>query len=115
MWGDGSPRREFLHSYDLAEAIIFLLENKNASDIGEIINVGTGADITIRELAELVAGIIGYTGEVVWDTTRPNGTPQKLLDVSRIMNMGWMPKMELKMGIMNAYADFLLRYENSCR
>jgi GDP-L-fucose synthase len=92
----------------LAEAIIFLLENKNASDIGEIINVGTGADSTIRELAELVASIIGYTGEVVWDTTKPNGTPQKLLDVSRIMNMGWKAKISLPRAILSMYEDFLL-------
>jgi len=110
LWGDGSPRREFLHSYDLAEAVLFLLENKNASDIGEIINVGTGTDITIRELAELVASIIGYQGKIVWDTTKPNGTPQKLLDVSRITSMGWRPKIELEEGIRNTYEDYLYNF-----
>ena len=110
LWGDGSPRREFLHSYDLAEAVLFLLENKNASDIGEIINVGTGTDITIRELAELVANIIGYEGKIVWDTTKPNGTPQKLLDVSRITSMGWRPKIELEEGIRNTYEDYLYNF-----
>jgi len=110
LWGDGSPRREFLHSYDLAEAVLFLLENKNASDIGEIINVGTGTDITIRELAELVASIIGYKGEIAWDTTKPNGTPQKLLDVSRIINTGWNPKITLESGIKDIYKDFLANY-----
>jgi GDP-L-fucose synthase len=107
LWGDGTPRREFLYSHDLAEAVIFLLENKDSSVLGEIINVGTGIDITISDLAMLVAKIVGFEGSIEWDTTKPNGTPQKLLDVSRITNMGWEPKIALEKGIRETYQDFL--------
>jgi GDP-L-fucose synthase len=112
LWGDGSPKREFLYSEDLAEAAIFLMKQKNASDIGEFINIGYGEDLTIRELAEIVMKVVyadvpGRVSAMEWDTTKPNGTPQKLLDVSRLQNMGWKAKTKLKEGIEKAYASFL--------
>jgi GDP-L-fucose synthase len=112
LWGDGSPRREFLYSEDLAEAAVFLMEQKNASDIGEFINIGYGEDVTIKELAEFVqkvvyADIPGRVCAVEWDTRKPNGTPQKLLDISRIKAMGWQTKTGLREGITKAYATFL--------
>lgn len=103
-WGDGSPLREFLYVDDLAELCILLM-NSYSEEI--TINAGTGKEITIKELTEKVAGIIGYTGKIQWDTTRPNGTPRKLLDVSRAKALGWMPKTTLDKGIELAYNDFL--------
>ncbi len=103
-WGDGSPLREFLYVDDLAELCILLM-NCYSEEI--TINAGTGKEITIKELIEKVAGIIGYTGKIQWDTTRPNGTPRKLLDVSRAKALGWMPKTTLDKGIELAYNDFL--------
>jgi GDP-L-fucose synthase len=112
LWGDGSPKREFLYSEDLAEAAVFLMKQKNASDIGELINIGYGEDLTIKELAEIVRTAVyadtpGRKCTIEWDTTKPNGTPQKLLDVSRLKNMGWQAKTKLKEGIKKAYASFL--------
>jgi GDP-L-fucose synthase len=112
FWGDGSPRREFLYSKDLAQAAVFLMREKNASDIGEFINIGYGKDLTIKELAELIqkvvyTGVPGRTCTIEWDTAKPNGTPQKLLDVSRMTNMGWQANTKLKEGIEKAYASFL--------
>ena len=112
LWGDGSPRREFLYNEDLAEALIYLMETKNASEIGEIINIGTGIDISIKELADLVIEIIYRdTSErqciIEWDTSKPNGTPQKLLDISRLSSMGWNAKTNLYDGIINTYNSFL--------
>ena len=106
LWGDGSPMREFLHSDDLADAAVFLMENKDAADIGEFVNVGTGEDLAIKDLAEFVAKIVGYTGEIIWDTSKPNGTPRKLLDVSRLTALGWKYKIKLEDGIKSAYDDF---------
>lgn len=106
LWGDGSPMREFLHSDDLADAAVFLMENKDAEDIGEFVNVGTGEDLAIKDLAELVAKIVGYTGEIIWDTSKPNGTPRKLLDVSKLTALGWKYKIKLEDGIKSAYGDF---------
>ena len=106
LWGDGSPMREFLHSDDLADAAVFLMENKDAEDIGEFVNVGTGEDLAIKDLAELVAKIVGYTGEIIWDTSKPNGTPRKLLDVSKLIALGWKYKIKLKEGIALTYQDF---------
>ena len=106
LWGDGSPMREFLHSDDLADAAVFIMENKNAADIGEFVNVGTGEDLAIKDLAELVAKIVGYTGEIIWDTSKPNGTPRKLLDVSKLTALGWKYKIKLEEGIKSAYDDF---------
>jgi GDP-L-fucose synthase len=112
LWGDGSPRREFLYSEDLARAVVFLMQQKDASDIGEFINIGYGNDLTIKELADIVLNVVyadvsGRTCTIEWDATKPNGTPQKLLDVSRLTNIGWQAKTKLKEGIGKAYASFL--------
>jgi GDP-L-fucose synthase len=95
-WGSGKPRREFLHSDDLASACLFLLENYDGYSH---VNVGTGQDNTIREIADMVAEAVGFSGETVWDTTKPDGTPQKLLDVSRLNSLGWAPRIGLRDGI----------------
>ena len=103
-WGDGSPFREFLYVDDLADLCVFLMNNYSGN---ETVNAGTGKEITIKELTELVAEIVGYKGEIRWDTTRPNGTPRKLLDVSKAGALGWTYSTELPEGIKLAYADFL--------
>lgn len=105
-WGTGSPMREFLYVDDLAEASLFLMENYDGD---QQINVGVGEDLTIRELANLVASEIGYEGEIEWDTTKPDGTPRKLLEVSKIHEMGWKAKTSLKDGIKLAVADYRSR------
>jgi GDP-L-fucose synthase len=107
VWGTGSPRREFMYSLDMADACVFLIENYNS---GEIVNIGIGEDITIRELASLISEVVGYEGEIRWDTGKPEGTPQKLLDVSRLHSMGWKPKTSLKDGLRFTYQDFLKSY-----
>jgi GDP-L-fucose synthase len=99
-WGSGKPMREFLHVDDLASACLFLMENYNGS---EIVNIGTGTDISIKELTELVKGTVGYEGEIVWDTSKPDGTPRKLLDVSRLESLGWKASVALPEGIKDAY------------
>jgi len=104
LWGTGSPRREFLHVDDLAAACVHLLQ---AYDDGQTINVGTGEDLPIRELAELVADVVGYEGDLDWDTTKPDGTPRKLLDVSRIRDLGWEPQIALRDGITRTYQWYL--------
>lgn len=103
-WGDGSPLREFLYVDDLAELCVFLMNHYSGN---ETINAGTGKEMTIRELTEVVAKIVGYKGEIYWDTTKPNGTPRKLLDVSKAKALGWTYRTELKDGIRIAYEDFL--------
>ncbi len=103
-WGSGTPRREFLHVDDLADACVFLLTLARPPDW---INVGTGSDVTIRELTETVAAVTGYTGRVVWDATKPDGTPRKLLDVRRLTGLGWQAKIPLGDGIRATYASFL--------
>lgn len=104
LWGSGSPRREFLHGDDFARACLFLLEHY---DSPEIINVGTGQEVTILELAELVRAATGFEGEIIWDKTHPDGTPRKLLDSSRILQLGWRPVIPLREGIQSAYQWFL--------
>jgi GDP-L-fucose synthase len=104
VWGTGEPRREFLHVDDLAAACVLLLEKY---DLPEIINVGCGEDVTIRELAELICNVVGFDGELVWDKTKPDGTPQKLLDVTKIRALGWAPTIPLRKGIAQTY-DWLL-------
>jgi GDP-L-fucose synthase len=104
IWGSGTPRREFLHVDDLASASVFLLENYDSPDT---INVGVGEDLSIRELAELLADVIGYQGELVQDTSKPDGTPRKVLDVSRLKGLGWEPRIGLREGIAETYAWFL--------
>jgi len=109
LWGDGSPYREFLYADDCAEALVFLMEQCDYADIGEVINVGSGFEVTIKELAHLVASVVGYQGEIVWDTTKPNGTLRKLLDSSKLFSYGWKPIVTLREGITRAYEDFLHR------
>ena len=96
LWGTGTPRREFLHVDDLADACVFLM---NTYDDGDIVNIGTGEDITIKELAEMIKGIVGYQGEIHWDTTKPDGTPRKVLDVGKINSLGWDNKISLSEGL----------------
>ena len=103
-WGDGSPLREFLYVDDLANLCVFLMNNYSGN---ETVNAGTGKELTIKELTELVAKVVGYTGEIKWDTTKPNGTPRKLLDVSKATNLGWTYKTELEDGLRLSYEDFL--------
>jgi Nucleoside-diphosphate-sugar epimerases len=103
VWGSGKPKREFLHVDDMADACVYLMENYDYKDIGEFINIGFGKDITIQELAEMIADIVGYKGDIVYDTSKPDGTPQKLLDVSRLHELGWKAKIPLRDGIKQAY------------
>ena len=107
VWGSGAPKREFLYSDDLADACVFLMERCSAADIGEFINIGVGREITIRELAELIAEIVGFRGKLVFDSSKPDGTPRKLLDVSRFQALGWQAKTSFREGITKAYADYL--------
>jgi GDP-L-fucose synthase len=103
LWGSGSPLREFLHSDDLAAACLFLLENYD-DDVA--INIGVGKDISIKELAELVKTVVGFEGDILWDASKPDGTPRKLLDISRISTLGWKPAISLKAGIQSTYLWF---------
>jgi GDP-L-fucose synthase len=104
IWGTGKPRREFLYVEDLADAVVFLLEQ---SDTTELVNVGTGKDCTILELAQLVRDVVGFEGDIVHDTSKPDGTPQKLLDVSRLQALGWKPSVTLREGIASTYRWYL--------
>jgi len=104
LWGTGTPMREFLHVHDLAKAVVFAIENKLPE---HLYNVGTGTDITIKQLAETIQKIIGHKGDVIWDTSKPDGTPRKLLDVSKLNKMGWKAEIELKKGIESTYKWFL--------
>jgi GDP-L-fucose synthase len=106
-WGTGQPRREFLYVDDLARALVFLMKHYSAEDI---INVGYGSDISIRELADMIRRIVGFEGNIVWDTSKPDGTPRKWLDSSKLFGMGWRPEVDLETGIRRAYEDFLQRY-----
>jgi GDP-L-fucose synthase len=103
-WGSGSPKREFLHVDDLAKGLLHLMDHHNSEGW---INVGTGEDLTIKELALTIANVVGYRGDVIWDTSRPDGTPRKLLNVDRINEMGWKAEIELRHGIESVYADYL--------
>jgi GDP-L-fucose synthase len=103
VWGTGTPRREFLHVDDLADAVLYLLQNYDAEPI---VNIGWGQDVTIRELAELVLSAIGYGGRLEFDSTQPDGTPRKLLDVTRLTDLGWKPRISLENGIARTYAWF---------
>ena len=104
VWGTGTPRREFLHADDLADACVFLLKNYDSS---ELINIGSGTDVTIRELAELICEVLGYKGTLAFDPTKPDGTPRKLMDSSRLFALGWKPRIPLREGIAHAHAWFL--------
>ena len=103
-WGDGSPLREFLYVDDLAELCVFLMNHYSGN---ETVNAGSGKELTIKELAETVAKVVGYQGKIVWNTSKPNGTPRKLLDVSKAAKLGWTYSVELEEGIEKAYSDFL--------
>ena len=103
-WGTGRPQREFLHADDLADACAFLLQLENPPDL---VNVGCGSDVTIRELVEMVAEVVGYKGQIVWDKSKPDGTPRKLLDTTRLNQLGWKPQISLKDGLAQTYASFL--------
>ncbi|MEZ4390059.1 MAG: GDP-L-fucose synthase [Polyangiales bacterium] len=117
LWGSGSPRREFLYSDDLADACVFLLREVSAATLGgeatddrnpcALINVGYGDDVSIRDLADCVQRVVGFDGEVRWDPTKPDGTPRKLMDSSRIRALGWAPKVDLEEGVRRAYAWYL--------
>ncbi len=107
LWGTGSPKREFLYVDDAADALVFLMENYDQSQIGEFINLGTGQDISIRDLASLIADIIRFDGQIEWDTRKPDGTPRKLLDVSRLATLGWQAKTSLEEGIRKTYDWFI--------
>jgi GDP-L-fucose synthase len=106
-WGSGSPLREFLYSDDLASACVFLMENYSEE---QFINIGSGSEVSIRELAETVRRVVGYRGNILWDTSKPDGTPRKFMDSSRLLALGWRPKVDLIEGIRLAYQDFVSRY-----
>ena len=106
VWGTGKPLREFLYSDDLADACVFLMEGHNAPDLGEFVNIGSGREIAIRELAELVAEVVGFHRKLVFDSSKPDGTPRKLLDVSRLHALGWQAKTGFRDGIARSYADY---------
>jgi len=107
VWGSGAPKREFLYSDDLADACVFLMERYNAVDVGEFINIGTGKEIAIREVAGLLAEIVGFRGQLVFDASKPDGAPRKLLDVSRLSALGWQARTNFHQGITRVYSDFL--------
>ena len=107
VWGTGSPLREFLFSDDLAEACVFLMKTYSGK---ELVNIGTGVDLTIKELAETICEVVGFQGTLDWDTSKPDGTPRKLMDVSKLHHLGWKHTVELKQGIQLAYQDFITNY-----
>ena len=109
VWGTGTPRREFLFADDLAEAVVFLMENKDAKDVGEFINIGSGVDMPISEIVELIKETVGYQGKLVYDKTKPDGTMLKLMDVSKMNALGWKAKTDLRQGLKIAYEDFKQR------
>jgi GDP-L-fucose synthase len=111
VWGTGTPRREFLHTDDLADACLFLLENYDQPDL---VNIGCGEDVTIRELAETVCDVLGFDGSLEFDASKPDGTPRKLLDISKIKSLGWSPKIPLRDGIADAY-DWFIKNQFSAR
>lgn len=114
IWGTGAPYREFLHVDDMADACVFLMERYDADKLEkndpfarETVNVGSGKDITIKELAGILAEVTGFKGELVWDTSKPDGTPRKIVDSSKLFNMGWRPKIALRDGVRETYLDYL--------
>jgi len=109
LWGTGTPMREFLHVDDLAQACLFLMENYNEE---QFINVGSGVDISIKELAQMIADIVGFNGEMIWDASKPDGTPKKLMDVSKLEKLGWKSQISLKQGIEQVYEIFKREYAN---
>jgi GDP-L-fucose synthase len=112
VWGTGAPRREFLAADDLADACVFVMKHYSGDGF---LNIGTGEDVTIAEFARLIAEVVGYRGEIVFDTSRPDGTPRKLLDVSKLAALGWQAKTPLRDGLKVAYADFCSRHDGGRR
>lgn len=110
-WGTGKPLREFMFSDDLAEACLYLMEQKNADELDEFINIGKGSDISIKELVEIIKRIVGYNGEVIWDNSKPDGTMRKLMDSSKMNALGWSAKTDFEDGLKLAYNDFLKNYK----
>lgn len=116
LWGTGSPRREFLHVEDMASACLFVMgldEEYFGGDAPSFVNVGTGIDITIRETAEIISDLVGFRGETIFDSKQPDGTPRKLLDTSRLNNLGWKPKFSLQEGLVDAYNSYCSGPQNS--
>jgi GDP-L-fucose synthase len=109
LWGDGSPLREFLHVDDLAEAVLLLLNNYKEN---EPVNIGVGDDLSIMELSNLIKDVVGFKGQVYWDQTKPNGTPRKLLDISKLKNLGWSPKIDLFQGATSTYEWFVSEFDS---
>jgi len=107
IWGSGTPKREFLYSDELADAAIFIMENLSADEVGELINIGSGVEHTIMELAELIKDTVGFKGKILLNREKPDGTPRKLLDVTRLNSLGWKAKISLRDGLKMAYMDFL--------
>jgi GDP-L-fucose synthase len=107
LWGTGSPLREFLYSDDLAEACIMIMEKYSAKDIGEFVNIGAGKDIPIKKIAEIISKTVGFSGDINWDTSKPDGTPKKLLNISRIKKLGWQPKIDIRTGLKKYYEWYL--------
>lgn len=112
VWGTGNPRREFLYVDDLADAAVYLMEKYNAKDIGDFVNVGAGKDISIKELAELVGDIVEFKGNIIYDTSKPDGTPRKILDVSKLTALGWQSKYNLNDYIKKVCDDYISEYTN---
>jgi GDP-L-fucose synthase len=107
VWGSGTPRREFMYADDMADACVFLMESGYKDGL---INIGVGEDVSIKELTEMVCKVVGFKGEILFDSSKPDGTPRKLLDISKLKALGWKPKTSLTDGINEAYKDFLRRY-----
>lgn len=107
VWGDGTPYRELMHSDDLANACFYLMQNKDYKDIGELVNITDGTDIQLKELIYMVKEIVGFDGEIIWDKTKPNGTPRKLMDATKIKSLGWTPKISLREGIEKIYQHYI--------
>jgi GDP-L-fucose synthase len=109
LWGSGTPMREFLHVNDMAKAVLFALENKLPDNL---YNVGTGIDLTIKELAEIIQKAVGHNGKIIWDSSKPDGTPRKLMDITKMHNLGWKHQINLKEGIEQTYQWFLENVNN---
>lgn len=106
-WGTGSPKREFLHADDLADCAVYLMQNKDYKEIGEFVNVGTGEDVSIKELSELIQKLVGFTGRIAWDSSKPDGTPRKLLNVEHLHALGWKHSIDLEEGVRSAIDWYL--------
>ena len=106
VWGSGEVYREFLHVDDMADACVFIMENYSSKEIGEFINIGTGKDLTIKEIAYIIKDLVGFKGEIIFDKTKPEGTPKKQLDVSKLNSLGWQPKIDLVEGIKKVINEY---------